>query len=210
MLVALAGVVPVLGIAPFEFQKYSTVADHYVYASMLGVALAVAGLVNVWPREGTILATAIVIACSVRSAVRVGDWRDTETVMTANLRAVPTSLAALRVLAFEASRRGDDRTASDLLERAVVAHRDGQAWFNLANARARLGDDPGARDAYEHAIALRPDLSPARYNFAVLLVRTGDLAEAERQLVAAQRLDPRAGLVADAIRKLRATSRPAR
>lgn len=37
------GLLPVLGLAPFAYQYFSTVADRYVYLSMLGVAMA-AGL----------------------------------------------------------------------------------------------------------------------------------------------------------------------
>src|SRR5205823_5816266 len=39
-----AGLLPVLGLVPFDFQVYSTVADHYAYLAMLGPALAVAWL----------------------------------------------------------------------------------------------------------------------------------------------------------------------
>ena len=38
--IALAGILPVLGLVPFNFQYYSTVADRYVYLAMLGVAVA--------------------------------------------------------------------------------------------------------------------------------------------------------------------------
>jgi len=37
------GPLPVLGLVPFQFQEISLVADRYVYLSMLGVALALAG-----------------------------------------------------------------------------------------------------------------------------------------------------------------------
>ena len=40
--IALAGVLPVLGFAPFRYQVLSTVADRYLYPALPGVALAVA------------------------------------------------------------------------------------------------------------------------------------------------------------------------
>ncbi len=40
--VFVAGLLPVLGLVPFAFQAYSTVADRYVYIAMLGPALALA------------------------------------------------------------------------------------------------------------------------------------------------------------------------
>jgi len=39
--VFLAGLAPMLGLVPFMFQAYSTVADRYVYLAMVGVALGV-------------------------------------------------------------------------------------------------------------------------------------------------------------------------
>ena len=40
--VFVTGLLPVLGLVPFAFQAYSTVADHYMYSAMLGPALALA------------------------------------------------------------------------------------------------------------------------------------------------------------------------
>ena len=43
-LIALAALLPVLGLVPFTFQEWSTVADRYMYLAMLGAALAVGTL----------------------------------------------------------------------------------------------------------------------------------------------------------------------
>lgn len=43
---AVVALSPVSGIIPFMYQFYSTVADHYVYGSMAGVGMVVAGLVK--------------------------------------------------------------------------------------------------------------------------------------------------------------------
>jgi tetratricopeptide (TPR) repeat protein len=51
---------------------------------------------------------------------------------------------------------GRDKDASRLLERALASAPDsplaGRGWFNLAIARARMGDPRGERDAYTHAL----------------------------------------------------------
>ena len=44
--VFVVGVFPVLGLTPFAFQRFSDVADRYVYLAMLGPALAVAAAVG--------------------------------------------------------------------------------------------------------------------------------------------------------------------
>jgi len=73
---------PVLGIVPFLYQRASTVADRYVYLSMLGVALAVSlGLRQLldWSPASRIFAAAGTIAASVLlgglSFHQVGYWR---------------------------------------------------------------------------------------------------------------------------------------
>jgi len=63
-----------------------------------------------------------------------------------------------------------------------------RAWNNLGVARARLGDDPQARIAYERAIELQPELRSAHVNYAMLLERSGDRAGAARHLELARSL----------------------
>lgn len=54
-----------------------------------------------------------------------------------------------------------------------------RVWFALGSARAKSGDDPGARTAYERALELDPALSVARLNLAVLDARDGMVESAE-------------------------------
>src|SRR5207237_1334575 len=55
ILVALLFVSPVLGLVPFHFQAFSTVADHYLYPAMLGVALVAAWVGSPAPAAGLAL-----------------------------------------------------------------------------------------------------------------------------------------------------------
>jgi hypothetical protein len=78
-LIFLAGVLPVLGLTSFVFQYYSTVADRYVYISMLGVAVAVAWVLSNYANRmvvGTFVA--IVVALSCVSFTQAGYWKDHE------------------------------------------------------------------------------------------------------------------------------------
>lgn len=76
----LLGVLPVLGLKGFAYQYFTTVADRYVYLSMLGVALAVG-----WWMEGhrsrrtTIAAAAAIGLLGCLSFVQAQRWSDTET-----------------------------------------------------------------------------------------------------------------------------------
>ena len=77
----------------------------------------------------------------------------------------------------------------ELATRVHPAH--ARAWNNLGVARARLGDDTGARRAYEKAISLEKDMQSAYLNLVALFLRAGDLQRAAWHLDAARRLDPR-------------------
>jgi hypothetical protein len=66
-----------------------------------------------------------------------------------------------------------------------------RAWNNLGVARARQGDDRGARDAYETALALERGIQSAHLNLVALYLRAGELEKASAHLEAARRLDPR-------------------
>ena len=77
----------------------------------------------------------------------------------------------------------------ELATRIHPAH--ARAWNNLGVARARMGDDAGARRAYEKALALEPGIQSAHLNLVVLFLRSGELRRAARHLDAARRLDPR-------------------
>jgi hypothetical protein len=90
-----AAVLPILGLTVFDFQFYSTVADHYVYVAMLGPALVVAWAVSRWRgRVVKVCAVAVLVALGVRSHVRTYDWRDSETLFAATLKVNPRSLPA--------------------------------------------------------------------------------------------------------------------
>lgn len=66
-----------------------------------------------------------------------------------------------------------------------------RAWNNLGVARARQGDDKGARLAYEQALRVESGNQSAHLNLVVLYIRAGYLAKAAEHLEAARRLDPR-------------------
>src|SRR5262249_41003684 len=57
-----AAVAPVLGFVPFDFQRYSTVADHYLYLAMIGPALLFAWVLARWPRTPVRVAGLVLLA----------------------------------------------------------------------------------------------------------------------------------------------------
>ena len=67
--VFVAGVLPMLGLVPFDFQSYSTVSDHYLYVAMLGPALLAAGLIDRWNgRRAYVIAGVLLLTLEIGRA----------------------------------------------------------------------------------------------------------------------------------------------
>jgi tetratricopeptide (TPR) repeat protein len=79
-LIFLIGLLPVLGLVTFIYQFYSTVADRYVYVSMLGVSMAAAWLVQRLGSRLAYAAAAVVLAALAgASFAQAGIWRNAQT-----------------------------------------------------------------------------------------------------------------------------------
>ncbi len=87
-------------------------------------------------------------------------------------------LGALR-LARLLTRQGNHAEAAGILESLVdAAPEHGEAWLALARVR----EGAGAVEAFERALAHRPDLNEARLGLGRLLARRGEREEADRLL----------------------------
>src|SRR5206468_8187950 len=94
LLVFVAGVLPSLGLVPFDYQRYSTVADRYAYLAMLAPAVALAWVLARYPRTVYFgVAGAALAAMAVLSAVQTRPWRNTDTLFTYTLDRNPRSPA---------------------------------------------------------------------------------------------------------------------
>lgn len=163
---------PVLGLVPFQFQRYSSVADHYLYSAMGAVAIAAAVIVSRlrvgsnWTFRGLLLVP-VAIYAGMTSAY-LPKWSGTEALFGHNIRVIETSFAGHRVLGFSAARRGDDNAAEVHFRRALeLRDNDVETRFNLANLYLRRRDLEAAKLAYQHTLLLKPDLAPAVQNLAV-------------------------------------------
>ncbi|MGD0463349.1 MAG: hypothetical protein ABSB74_12765 [Tepidisphaeraceae bacterium] len=156
-LIFLLGLLPVLGLKTFVFQYYTTVADRYVYISMLGAALAVGWLMDCC-RNRTVIGgfVALVAVMGSLSFVQAGRWKDTETLYDFGLRLNETR--GLHYLIF-----GDYK---DHVAEAAESVKDQQAYFEQA------------ADLYREAIRLEPTNSNGYDRLARDLLRLNRIPEA--------------------------------
>lgn len=159
------GVVPVLGLVPFEFQRLSMVSDHYLYLSLLGPALALTFALSSttqmripWAACGFAL-----LLLAPLSFAQARTWRDSITLFEHAIRVNPNEFAlrANLSLAYHQANRFGDAIRAD--EAAVARWPDvADARVNLAGSLARVGRLDDARAHAAEAMRLDPASQAAR------------------------------------------------
>ncbi len=156
---------PVLGFFDMSFMRYSFVADHFQYVSIVAViALLAAGAWRICRHR--------------RPAVR---W--------ASRAAVAVVVAVLSVGAWRQA--GVYQNRRTLWEDTLAKNRD--AWvahYNLGLVHADAGETDQAANSYLAAIALKPDYGEAHNNLGVVYGKRGDANDAAAQYRIAIRLAP--------------------
>lgn len=191
--VSLAALLPVLGLAPFAFQFYSTVADRYLYMAMLGPALAAACFLaqrrsaGAWAAAGALLA-----GWAVLSYVQAGTWRNSVTLLSHAIEVNPASDVSFANRGMALARRGQlDRAEQDLRQALRLNPGNHKAHTNLGNVLLLRGRREAAIAEYRAAIAIEPSWAESHSNLGMALAMRHDLDEAAAQFGEALRLDPR-------------------
>jgi hypothetical protein len=193
---ALAGLLPVLGLVPFTFQGFSTVAERYAYLPMLGPALGVALALD--HARATRLrpllpwATSLgILVLGVLSARQTAVWQSRSTLNAHAVRTNPRTYGARLNLAATLIDEGKIAEAADILRRAVEANPDYvKARYELGSTLHKLGELAEAEVHYEAAIRLRPQWSYVHNDLGILLAQQGRLTDALARFRAAVALRP--------------------
>ena len=187
--------IPVVGLAPFTYQSFSTVADRYVYLAMLGPGIAIAWFAARSPsRRSAVSVAAIVLTCAVLSVAQVHTWRDS-TALFSNAVAVTPDDACMHNSLGRAYRfSGDTVDAVQEFRTAMMLDPTYTlAYVNLGNLDAISGNDRDAADNDRIAIRLQPYVPEYYVNLALVLDAEGNTSGALAQYNTAIRLDPQCG-----------------
>jgi tetratricopeptide (TPR) repeat protein len=191
--VFLAGLTPVLGLVPFMFQSYSTVADRYAYLSLVGVAFGVGWIgqhLRRWP--GVWIGGALLISLLAwRSTQQAPIWRDTTALLTHTLQVNPQSAMAHNNLGLTLAQEGRLQEALAAFQTAVQLRPDlAEAHYNLGKAFTLLGKFEAALPHHTAALQYRPGWAEAHNNFGATLAAQGQHTEALTQYATALVLKP--------------------
>ncbi len=177
-------VLPVLGLVPFDFQQFSTTADHYLYLAMLGPALGAGFVLDRWARYAPVPPQQRGPAGLPPPIHRAAPRR---TVLTAIVCA--TLLAALGLRTYFQARHWHDSIS--LLEHSIgVNPWSPYLYDNLSKAYADEHLPDEARRWDEESVRRWPSRAASHLNLAGDLAVLNRLDEAEAQYEAVLRLDP--------------------
>jgi len=187
------GLLPVLGLVTFDYQRYSTVADRYVYLPLLALATAAAAFLARHPSRGW--GTALVFVCCVwgmLSFVQAGTWANTVTLAEQTLRVNPRSYVAENLLGQELARQGKLPQAISRYRASLAIQPEFvEAHLNLGVALYSLGEREAALRHFRTALKLQPDNPAAHYNLANALADEGKFDEAIMEYRRALAVNPR-------------------
>ncbi len=191
-LVSLIALFPVLGLVPFSFQYYSTVADRYAYVAMLGPAMLVAKVCARVPAGVVlvVLSSTVGFASQVAQS-RVNDWKDSRTLMRQQMTVNPDSPFAHFVFGHYAEDAKDYKAA--LLEYQAIIRERPDLWsghYDAARCYAALGDLRNAETEFLTTVQLKPDTAHAYQGWGRVLVREGKRDQALAEFEKAKAIDP--------------------
>ncbi|MGD0767116.1 MAG: tetratricopeptide repeat protein [Tepidisphaeraceae bacterium] len=195
-LIALAALLPVLGLVPFTFQEWSTVADRFVYLAMLGPALAVGTLLAGLRQRAALPAAAaagLILAWPCTDQLQL--WRDNKTLVSRTLALDPGSAVGNLLAGSELTRQGHPELAITYFFASLARDPNNPyVQTNLANALASVGKNDQAIEHFRTAIALFDPRDPlvcrAMNNLGIAYAKIGRRDLAVSQFKRVLELDP--------------------
>jgi tetratricopeptide (TPR) repeat protein len=186
------GLLPVLGLIAFSFQRYSTVADRYVYLAMLGPALALAwGLT--WPKKyfAAVGGATLLGLFLLGSVIQIPSWQNNEIFFEHALKINPDSSFSHNNLGLVHAAHGRPVEAIHHYTEALrIEPEFPVAHLNLGNALANQGKYQEAMQHYAEAIRIVPVYARAHTNMGIALAKQRRFEEAVAAHREALRLEP--------------------
>lgn len=182
---------PVLGFLNIYFFRYSLVADHYQYFSIIGpIALVAAGLFMAakhlprkWAFLKPLFAGSLLIVLGVLTWQEASVYKNPETLWQASLDRDPACWLASENLGDILLKKGRaDEAIAQLQQTLAIKPDDAVAYNNIGKALVQKGQVDEAIIQFQKAIAIQPDYAFAHYNLGDALLQKGQVDEAITQL----------------------------
>ncbi len=161
------GVFPTLGLVPHGYQIFSTVADRFLYLSMIAPALALSWIFlrsrKIWI---TVSCVAILVIYSGAGLMQVKYWKGNISLFQHALQVNPASYMAHYNLGLTMAGKGNPAAAIKHYQRAIEIKPDyGRAQNNLGAILTEEGSYAEAIPHYAEAVRLDPGNGQAFFNY---------------------------------------------
>jgi protein O-mannosyl-transferase len=208
--VFVAGLLPTIGIVPFGFQRYSTVADRYAYPAMLGVAIAAAFVVCRLAKRALVpFVLALLAWLGVLSVLQGRHWRDDWQVAAYTLKTNPQSKAGVAMFRYLVSRAGHFDPPDHPFPASKLCSLNEPALMASADCLRDKRFWDVAAGLYREAIRQNDRSAAAYAGLGAALLQGQEHADAERACRKALQLDPDNPLARRTLAKLSgAVTRP--
>lgn len=190
---------PVLGFFKIYYLRYSLVADHWQYVSLIGIiALLVGWGTALSERIASLRHGLLILAAAVGVAFIALTWHQTqiyrneETLWRDTLAKNPSAWIAHGNLGAILFRQGKTQEAFDHFQTVLRLKPDDEVANNYLGRIAAAGERwDEAIALYQKALQAKPDYAEAHYNLGVALAAEGKHEEALAQYVEAVKYDSR-------------------
>lgn len=190
-LVIVCCLLPVLGLVPFVYQVYSTVADRYAYMAMIGMSLFVALLVS-FIQRGTIMkytGLALLLLLALLTVQQTATWKDELSLWDHNLKFYRNNATVYYNRGVQYSLKGDFNNAlKDYTSALSLNPNYLNALFNRANTYENLQEPALALNDYNHYLQLDAKDGTVYYKRSYLFFKAGRLDDALDDLQRAEEL----------------------
>jgi hypothetical protein len=147
-LLFVAGVLPVLGLTTFLYQQFSTVADRFVYLSMIGPAMGVAFILSRrWTRGSVAIAAVVLMLLGTMTVRQSLVWRNRLTLAEHAVKVQPDNPAARSSYAGALIREGRIDEAIVQLEHVMKMMPNDYTKDLIARLRGTGGSPATTRSA---------------------------------------------------------------
>lgn len=189
-LILIISILPVSGLASFYFQRYSNVADRYIYFGMFGVAMLFAYLwIIAEKRKYFRYAISLFITgCLVLTITQQSVWKSEFSIWNSSMEHYPNQFQAAYNRGVYYTHNGKSELAIADYTVALKHAENKDAYVNRANDYARLGKYAEALTDYDAAIAIDPNDGSIYYNRALTNYNMGNFSACPADIIKAQEL----------------------
>jgi protein O-mannosyl-transferase len=188
----IAGVLPVLGFIHFKFQEISTVADRYLYLSMLGPGMALAFFLSQYKKRLAIGICVVVLGIvGILSILQTHNWKNTITLYNHALKVNPDSGTFHSNLGIFLAQQGKfDEAIPHLFEALKTNTNVSKVHLNIGNALSQQGKFDEAIPHLSESLKSNPNNAEAHSSLGYVLAQQGNIVEAIFNFHEALRLSP--------------------